>query len=163
MENQLTEKQLSLDEEQSAVAFVQRDAQQCTAELEKLQGKIAVTKEKIAGSEREAANANLALIQLDTGHDTLEAECRRITALLKELETNLGKARDDLATAERELAAMDTSPEALRSHACAEELEALLPETRRLQHDMDRLEIETEQFAARLQIGRASCRERVYI
>jgi len=150
LENQLTDKQLFLDEEQSAVTLVQRDAQQCTAELEKLQGKMAVTREKIIGTERQAANANLALAELDTGDEALEAECRRITELLKELEINLDKARDNLNTAERELAAMDTSPEALRSHACTEELEALLPETRRLQNDLDRLEIETEQFTARL-------------
>ncbi len=150
LENKLAQEQLFLDDEQAAVALVQRDAQQHAAELEKVQGKTAVIREKISGTELQVANAGNVLAELDAQYQTLEVECKRIKALLEDLTMKLSKAKDERRATEQELAAMDASPEAQRFSACAEELEALLAEIRRVQNESDRMEIDIEQFASRV-------------
>ena len=149
-ENELTEKQMALDEEQTAVTEMQRQAQRLTSELEKIQSRTALTQEKIRGVDRQLAEGNAALLDLDKQKDAIEEENSRSLAFLAAAKESLVRAQAELKAAESDLAALDASPEALESIARQDELDKLLPELRRNQSDVDRLEMELDQLEDKL-------------
>lgn len=150
-ENRLTENQLALDEEQVAVSASQREAQRLTAELEKIQGRIAVTEEKIRGVERQLKEGTAYLTELDSQNAALLAKKQEVTRQTECGREILRHVQDELAASQRLLDCLEASPEALRSIAVQDELEKLLPEIRRIQLESDRLVMELEQLAEKKQ------------
>lgn len=147
-ENAVAENQLALDEAQSAVAELQRDVQKHSSELEKAQSRIAVTKEKIRGVERQIHEATLATGELTSRRTDIEADLTANQDRTKNAADAVLRIRGELAQAEQALLTMENSAEALRAAAGREELDRILLRVRRLQTDHDRLEMETEQLAS---------------
>lgn len=145
-ENELAKEQLKLDEEQSAVTAMQQEAQRLTTALEKIQGRTAVTQEKIHGVERQMAEGKAFLFELEQQEEALAGERTRISKHKAVIHETLTQAKLELSEAEQAISNMETSPEALRSIACQKELDKLMPEARRLQSEYDRLEMELEQL-----------------
>jgi chromosome segregation protein len=151
-ENELAEAQLALDEEQAKVNEMQREAQRLSTELEKAQGRTAVTQEKIHGVERQLEEGTNRITELHKQMDELTVQSGRVQEQMAAGKVALTRADVDLQAAKQTLLKMETSPEALRSVACQEELDKLNPEIRRLQNEFDRLEIELEQWAEKSEL-----------
>ncbi|MCW3489937.1 chromosome segregation protein SMC [Dethiobacter alkaliphilus] len=145
-ENELATKQLALDEEQAAVSAMQKEAQRLGSELEKIQGKSAVTQEKIHGVERQLADGAAYLNDLDDQKEILAQHRVRIENEMAAVNETLKQAKEELINAQKALTDMETSPEAVRSHSGQQELEKLMPMVRQLQTEHDRLELELEQL-----------------
>jgi chromosome segregation protein len=150
-ETELAQAQMTLDEEQSAVAAMQRDAQRLTSELEKIQSHTAVIQEKIRGVDRQLTEGKALLDDLKRQDGELDQENTRITEQMSAASTGLLKAENDLKAAQQILDQMESSPEALRSVACQEELDKLSTAIRHLESDYSRLDVELEQMAEKAQ------------
>jgi chromosome segregation protein len=148
-EIELSEKQLLVDGEQAAIVGMQKQIQNITSELERLQGRVAVTLEKIKGVERQASDAAQDLNEIDAGQVKIEAERERVRANMARTDETLQAAELEQTKAERELAALESLPEAAQASECRQALEALQPMLRRLQSEFDRLAVETEQYDER--------------
>ncbi|MDW7651064.1 MAG: chromosome segregation protein SMC, partial [Bacillota bacterium] len=146
-ENELTQQQLALDEEQAALSALQREVQQLNSSLEKLQGQTAVIREKHSSVEYRIDEGKGAIGEYDRQTETVSEETARIHKQIDDVKRNLSRAQEDLQAAEDELTSLDASPEALRSNACRDELDKLMPEIRRLQSEHDRLDMELQQLA----------------
>jgi chromosome segregation protein len=145
-ENELAEKQLALDEEQSALSVLQREIQRLTTELEKMQGQAALTREKASGVQTRIEEGRTSIREFDNQAEANRALTSRIHEQIKAANTALEAARAELKAAEADLAGLEASPEALQSQACRDELDKLIPNIRRLQSEHDRLEMEMEQL-----------------
>ncbi len=148
-EVELAERQLELDAEQEELDGMQRELQQITSALERIQGRLAVNAEKKSGLERQIELAARALAEEEAVLARVLAESGRARQDMEAAAAAAGSAGRELETAEADLAAMESSPEARRAMECREELEAVHPVLRRLQTEYDRLVIEIEQLAER--------------
>lgn len=159
-ENQLTEKQIALDEEQATVTGMQREAQRLTSELDKIQSRTALTQEKVRGVDRQLAEGTAVLADFDMQMNVMREENNRTLALMTAAKDSLLRAQMELKAAEKDLAALESSPEALEFSARQEELDKLMPELRRNQSDVDRLEIELDQLDDKLAALAVQCQEK---
>ncbi|MBS3886109.1 MAG: chromosome segregation protein SMC [Dethiobacter sp.] len=148
-ETELTELQLSLDEEQSALLAMQREVQRFSSQLEKVQGGGAVNQERIHSLERQLAEGVTYLAELERQEQIFVTEGIRISEEVTAANKMLANAENELQAARQAIENMESSPEVLRSVICRKELDRLSPEIRRLQSDYSRLEVELEQLTER--------------
>lgn len=145
-EAELAAAQMALDEEQAAVSAMQREAQRLSSELEKIHGRSAVNQEKMSGLQRQLDEGAAFLREQAEQDQTLQAQTSRVAEQMAETARLLALAEEEQNNVRRAIKDMETSPEAVRSTACQEQLESLLPEIRRLQAEYDRLDVELEQL-----------------
>ncbi|MBS4020901.1 MAG: chromosome segregation protein SMC [Dethiobacter sp.] len=149
-EIELSEKQMNADVEQTAIAGMQKEIQQVSSELEKMQGKVAVTLEKIRSVERQAADAAHNLSELDAQQAKIEAERENSRLTMVRTAQGLQSAKEEQSGAERELAQLEALPEALQAASCRDGIVTVQQAMKRLQSEYDRLFVETEQYSERI-------------
>ncbi|MCR3923320.1 MAG: chromosome segregation protein SMC, partial [Firmicutes bacterium] len=145
-EMHISASQLSLDEEQTTVAATQREAQQLSSDLEKVQGQIAVTEEKIRSVDRQLTENNAFIQELAKQNAIIEDEKDLIGIQITKNNEAIRRAESELTQAKQALTALETSPEAQRNLAVQEELNKHLATVRRFQLEYDRFIMELEQL-----------------